>query len=101
MRLALAGGGVRVECGLCRGVARRVGGRTLSVLAWQVGLRWRGWGGAGAWGMAHPLALREADASGEGAGRWQVVPDLTLLALVGGVGLLAWLWRGGRAAREA
>ncbi len=100
MRLALAGGAVRLECGLRRGAARRVDGRTFTVLAWQVGLRWRGRSWAGAWGMAHPLALREADAAGERAGRWQVVPDLTLLALVGGAGLLAWLWGGGRTARE-
>lgn len=96
--LAVGGGRLRLECGLRRGAPRAVGGRTLTVLAWQVGLRWRGRRGAGAWELTHPLALREEPAAG--AARWRPVPDLTLLALVGALALLAWQWRGGGTARE-
>jgi hypothetical protein len=90
-----------VACGLRRSAPRTVGTRRLSVLAWCLGLRWRGPGGAGAWGVGHPIAVFEVAVPPAPVGeyatatptRWWPVPDVSLLALAAALALLVWLLR--------
>jgi hypothetical protein len=84
---------VRIELGFRRGTPRVVGSRALTVVAWQLGLSWRGPRGGGAWCLVRPVALLDgpASAAGDGRARWRLVPDCSALAWVAALGLLAWL----------
>jgi len=97
----LARAGWSVECGLRRSAPRTVGTHRLTVLAWCLGLGWRGPRGRGVWGLAHPIAVIEDVALAAPAGevaaatptRWWPVLDASLLALAGALALLVWLLR--------
>ena len=93
--------GWSVDCGLRRSAPRTVGSHRLTVLAWCLGLGWRGPRGRGVWGLAHPIAVIEdvtpAVRAGEAAAatptRWWPVLDVSLLALAAALAALVWLLR--------
>jgi hypothetical protein len=94
--------GWRVEAGLRRGQPRTVGTRQVTVLAWSVGVSWRGASSGCSWGVVRPLAVQARPVEPTRYSRfgslrgWRVIPDPGLVALVGGLALLVWLARSGR-----
>jgi hypothetical protein len=97
--VAIHRGPVWLDCGLRSTALDATRAGSPSVVVGRLAVGWRTRRAGGACALVQPLLVVERRSRGT---RWQVVPDLTLLGLVGllvGAGLLGWRGRHGGARR--